>query len=81
MKLICSIMTLEITKNDRKELKNMATSSFDKTFIVDNPADQKRLLYIMEAKMTEDKHVTMYTQADIDRGESLLRQYLSHCMG
>lgn len=58
----------------------MATSSFDKTFVVDDPADQRRLLDIMEAPVVEDKHVPVYTQADIDRGESLLRQYLSHCM-
>ena len=74
-------MKLKITNHDRKEMEIMAISSFDKTFIIEDPADQKRLLDIMEAKIMEDKHVTMCTQADIDRGELLLKQYLSHCMG
>ena len=70
---------LKITENDREEMEKMATSSFDKTFYIDKPDIIERLRDIMESDGEGEKNFYgTYTQADRDRSEAILEQYLSH---
>lgn len=58
----------------------MATATFDKTFIISNPSDQKKLMTILES----DAHVISdilppYSETERKRSDSILKQFLSLC--
>lgn len=56
----------------------MATSTFDKTFIVTDPAAKERVIKVVSS---EEKAAPIktppYTQEERNRSEALLKQYLS----
>lgn len=57
----------------------MATSTFDKVFIIDNPEDQKRVLEVVNSnEPVRPIKCSPYTQKERDRSVELLKQYLSH---
>ena len=56
----------------------MATVTFDKTFIIDNPIAQEKLYDIIEGrKISEKKFTKVYTIDDKKRSESALKQLVS----
>lgn len=62
----------------RKERMKMATSSFDREFILTDPESIKRLIEIMESDPPEEPFsLHPYTNTERERSEMLLKQCLS----
>ena len=72
---------MEMTKNVQPHRKGgglMATSTFDRTFIVSDKSDQERIYRVMNSdKPAAPIKNPPYTQEERDRSAELLRQCLS----
>lgn len=56
----------------------MATATFDKTFVIEDPVAQEKLYDIIEGKKRSKKLFTeIYTLEDKKRSESALKQLVS----
>lgn len=59
-------------------MKNMATATFDKTFIIDNPESQKKLLNIISSDKRDKVFSKRRTVEDKERSALALKLLLSH---
>ena len=56
----------------------MATSTFDKVFIVTDPKERKKVIEIIDSTETaKPPKYPAYTEDDRDRSEELLKQFFS----
>ena len=54
----------------------MATSTFDKNFVITDPAAKKKLIDLLKSDVS-DKKIDKPSLAEMERGEQLLSQYCS----
>ena len=60
------------------EVIYVATSTFDKVFIITDPEDQKRIIDVVSSdKPAQPIKAPLYTQKERERNEELFKQYAS----